>query len=148
MARPEHYRVQAMLKWLKQLESLQPVFTFRTHQAGKTKKGIPDIYICYWGVSLWVEAKKDQTCGPTDIQAKRIEMIRKAFGFAICTSNINDIRLAMLTIAADNENRYYCPKCRRFVPYHMFAACVHCENAIYRLVADHLKFPKVPKGHL
>lgn len=115
MARPEHYRVKAMMSWLQQTAKLHPIFVFRTHQTGKTKKGIPDIYICFYGVSLWVEAKKDQDAEATEIQKERMKQIRDAMGYAICTSMVVDIRAAMQRILNDNAGRFICAPCRIFV---------------------------------
>ncbi len=163
MARPEHYRVKAMKKWLDECAKFHPLFYFRTHQTGKTKKGIPDLHVIFYGVALWIEAKKDEVEQPTEIQAKRIEDINKALAYSFCTSKIETIQAAMITVLHDNAGRLFCRKCRRWslvgearIEYadsdeegkHPFRFCSHgCEQILNMVPAVHLaKFPKIPKA--
>ena len=158
MAKPEHYRVKSILDWLKLVEHYHPIFVFRTHQTGKTKKGIPDIHLIFYGCALWVEAKKDQVAKPTEIQAKRMDQIRKAFGYSICTSEVADVRALMLRVLHDNAGRLICPDCRIFVPegsailrahappmnVNLSPFCPQCMTLLRRVPKpDEAKFPPI-----
>lgn len=159
MAKPEHYRVKAILDWLKLVEHVHPIFVFRTHQTGKTKKGIPDIHIVFYGFALWIEAKKDQVAKPTEIQAKRMEQIKAAFGYSICTSEVADVRALMQRVLHDHAGRLICPDCRRYIPASaimraiappmnttLAPCCPECSAILRRIPSpDDAKFPPLPR---
>lgn len=87
--------VAKLQRWLVQCRR-HPIWHFRTHQAGRTKAGIPDLLIVFYGYAIFIECKAPGGKA-TAIQLQRIKELTAAGATAIVATTVAEVRDAMLT---------------------------------------------------
>lgn len=86
---------RVFLQVKKYLDSLKahgfPVWYYRTHGGGRTKRGLPDLCVVWCGLAVFIELK---AAGgeATPIQKHRLAEIKRAGGSAIIACSVADVR--------------------------------------------------------
>ena len=122
MARPEDNLYNAVARRLKTIAKRHPLFFTRTHGDGRSKKGMPDVRIVFYGISIDVELKVPGN-EATAKQLDTIEKIRKGGGFAFVCSSVAEVDAALgeamafirRPAAIYGYGVYVCKGCRRAV---------------------------------
>lgn len=91
----ENAFVAKLQRWLNKCRASHQIWHFRTHQAGRTKSGIPDIFIVFYGLAVFVEAKAPGGKA-TKIQLRRIDELRVAGATAIVATTVEEVRDALV----------------------------------------------------
>ena len=86
------------------MRAREPLWWFRTHGGGRTKKGLPDICVCFYGLSVWIELKKPGGKA-SKIQLQRIKEIRAAGGTAIIADNAEQVAGVLRAIRPANARQ-------------------------------------------
>lgn len=125
MARPEDNLYNAVARRLKTIAKRHPLFFTRTHGDGRSKKGMPDVRIVFYGASIDIELKVPGN-EPTAKQLDTIEKIKKGGGFAFVCSSVAEVEAAIKEAMnwirkpamASGYGVYVCTECRRpFYPW-------------------------------
>lgn len=80
-------------KFLDDTRRREPLWWYRTHGGGRTKRGLPDICIVYRGLAIWIELKKPGGVA-SKLQLRRIKEIKSAGGLAAvadCVANVQSV---------------------------------------------------------
>lgn len=77
----------------------EPLWWYRTHGGGRTKIGLPDIHVTYYGRSVWIELKKPGGKA-SKIQLRRIKEIKAAGGIAFVADCAEDVHSGLLAVMA------------------------------------------------
>jgi hypothetical protein len=133
MARPEDNLYNAVARRLKTIAKRHPLFFTRTHGDGRSKKGMPDVRIVFYGISIDIELKVPGN-EATAKQLDTIEKIRKAGGFAFVCYSADHVNLALIQAmdwirkpaAKYGYGVFVCKGCRRPV-YGAVVGKAQCE---------------------
>lgn len=130
MGNPEELVVDAIKRHIKKLKKEHPIWLFRTHSSGRQRRGIPDLHITFWGVSVWLEVKAPGG-EATPLQRQRIREINNAGGFATVVESLDEFNAALRRVLASYGGSRFCPACKKIVqPWQVAvmeqALCVNC----------------------
>lgn len=122
MSRPEDNLYARVAKRLKIHARKHPLWFMRTHGGGRTKKGIPDVRIVFYGLSIDAELKVGDN-DPTKLQLAKQDEIRKAGGFVANCYSVDEVdellaralRFLHRPAEAFGGGAYFCPRCRLVV---------------------------------
>ena len=127
MARPEERVVDAIKRRINILKKDHAIWLCRTHGAGRTKKGIPDLHLTFWGQSIWIEVKKPGGVA-TELQLQRLKEIRRACGFAYVVDSVDQFNAALREVLNHVQEMSFCMECRRIVTRRYGASCPTCKE--------------------
>ena len=91
--------VQAeIIKYLKS----QGIYYAKTMRS--SMNGVPDILCCVQGIFLGIEVKAEGKKGnASELQKKNLREIEKSDGYALCTDNLDDVKMMLGVIRKDND---------------------------------------------
>lgn len=73
----------------------EPIKHIKIHGSQFIEKGTPDHHITYLGLSIWVEAKKDETEVPSDIQEIRLTEWQTAGAITAVVRSIDEFKAVL-----------------------------------------------------
>ncbi len=101
--KPEAKIQAAIIRYLKTLKAAgEPIWWVKIHGGPHQQAGIPDLAICYFGLSVWLEVKAldGET---TRLQEEVIQNIRATRGTAFVVRSAGDVRFVLDQIKEGNH---------------------------------------------
>lgn len=91
MAKPETNLINAIKRFNKKFKTRHPLFFVKTHNDGRTMRGVADLIVTLYGISIYIEAKVGKN-KPTDIQLKRIKQVKAAGAISGCAYSVDEYK--------------------------------------------------------
>lgn len=124
MTARESYLIRLIRRRVKELSARHPIWAVKIVGSGRQRKGLPDLRVVFYGLSLDVETKAGgyQT---TPAQDEVIEDIRAAGGAVVVCKSVDEFDEALERLLARARQFKYCPRCR--APGDGLWSCDHCN---------------------
>lgn len=119
--------VKAIQDRVKELSKRHPIWATKIVGHGRQKRGLPDLRVVFYGLSLDVETKFGDNKA-TPAQEQSLRQIRFAGGSAIVCRSVREFDDALRRLLVLAGRFSYCTACRApaVPPSAKFTTCEHC----------------------